>query len=277
MRKRNNKYKGIKVLLPEGSSRQVLPMAQAFSNLGCSVITVQENKLDLGNVTKYASKKIRHSGVDTNIKIANKFYMNVIKNEDVDIVVPLSDFSAEVFARNKIEIEKNYTTKVAVNDWNIFSNAYDKMNTMLICMENGIPCPKTYDENCTVKEQYINAQFPLILKPCSSCGSIGLSKIDSIEEIETKIKEIKEKGFDKFLIQEYISPGGKQYNAHFFVDLNGEIKTALVVEKCRWFPIDGGASTFCRTIHNDNIINVCTKLLQKMNLCNVILLSKNKK
>ena len=64
------------------------------------------------------------------------------------------------------------------------------------------------------------------------------------------------------LVQEFIPQSGKQYNAHFLLDTNHEVKTAILAEKCRWFPIDGGASTFCRTIHNNAILKPCEKLLK---------------
>ena len=67
-------YKGLKVLLPESSGRQVLPMAKAFKKLGCHVTTVQGTKSDLGNVTRFADKKIVVKGVDDDLFGAEPFY-----------------------------------------------------------------------------------------------------------------------------------------------------------------------------------------------------------
>ena len=54
---------------------------------------------------------------------------------------------------------------------------------------------------------------------------------------------------EQYVFQEYIEQSGRQYNVHLFVDRAKRIRMALVTEKCRWFPPDGGASCMCRTVH----------------------------
>ena len=251
-----------KVLLPEASGRQVLPMAKAFKELGCEVTTVQGTKKDLGSVTRYADNRIVIDGIDDNHDIAVASYAKIIEENNFDLVVPLSDFSAGIFADMKANLEYDSNIKVAVNDYSVFMKAFDKYNTMKICMANDIPCPYTLDEVNTIEDVPVDLPYPVILKPRSACGSIGLHIAHNRDELEKYINQTKSDNLGKVLVQEFIPQTGKQYNAHFVLDVNHEVKTALLAEKCRWFPIDGGASTLCRTIHNDYIISICTKLLQ---------------
>lgn len=250
------------VLLPEGSSRQVLPMARLLTKAGCVVTTVQEKKTDLGYVTRFAAKKIIQPGIDTDLQVAVPFYQELCKANHYDLIIPLSDFSANIFAKEKARIESTTDTKVAVNDLDVFLQAADKLNTMLICMKNGIPCPFTLDKVDTIEDVPTDMAYPVIIKPRSSCGSIGLHIANDRDQLERYINQVHTEGLGDVLVQEFIPQTDKQYNAHFLLDRNHIVKTAILAEKCRWFPIDGGASTLCRTIHNEEILKSCEKLLK---------------
>ena len=257
-------YKGLKVLLPESSGRQVLPMAKAFKELGCYVTTVQGKKSDLGSVTRFADKKIVVKGVDEDLSVAESFYSDLVKNEHFDVIVPLSDFSAGIFAKLKADIEKFQGTFVATNDYPVFMQAFDKLNTMKVCMANGIPCPFTLDKVNDIEDVPQYVKYPVLLKPRSSCGSIGLHIANNREELAKYIEQVHSENLGNVLVQEFVPQNGKQYNAHFVLDVKKQVKTAVLTEKCRWFPLDGGASTLCRTIHNEAILASCAKMLQIM-------------
>ena len=248
-----------KILLMEASSRQVLPIARAFKQLGYSVTTVCGNRMDLGNVTRHKDKCYVIEKVDDDFEIANAFYKQNVLEKGYDIVLPLSDFSAKIAMQNKCEWEER-GCYVAVNHKRVFMDAFDKLNTMRICMENDIPCPKTIlVENAEI--DYASLNYPVVVKPRSACGSIGFH----IVEDEKKLRELlKNKMHGALLVQEFIPQEGRQFNAHFVLDNNQNVKTAICTQKCRWFPIDGGASTLCRTIKNDYVISICEELLKKI-------------
>ena len=254
--------KKLRVLLPEASARQVLPMARAFYKLGCHVTTVQERKSALGYQTRYAHKRLCVRDVESNREKAVSFYSELLSRETYDLIVPLSDFSAEIFACLKAEIEKNGVTKVATNDLQTFLTAYDKLQTMRVCMERDIPCPVTFDLDEGTDRLPANRAYPAIVKPRSSCGSIGLHIVEDDAALEKALEAVKKAELGATLVQEFIPQGGRQYNAHFVLDSEHKVKTAVIAEKCRWFPLDGGASTLCRTIHNAHILEICTRLLQ---------------
>ena len=251
-----------KVLLPEGSSRQVLPMAKGFKELGCVVTTVQEKKSDLGSVTRYADQKIVIDGIDSDLEVASKEYKRLIEREHFDLVVPLSDFSAGIFSELKEHAETVLGTKVATNERKVFMDAFDKLNTMKICMAHDIPCPYTIDEVFSIDDVPVDLPYPAIIKPRSACGSIGLHIAQNRDELAKYIEQSRTDGLGNILVQEFIPQSGKQYNGHFVLDADHNVKTAIIAEKCRWFPIDGGASTLCRTIYNEHILSICAKLLK---------------
>lgn len=245
----------------EASSRQVLAMAKGFYELGYIVTTVCENKYDLGNITKYKHECFVVKGIDEDKSLAQIEYERIISENKYNLILPLSDFSAEIASINKERWESSYGCKVAIQKYDAFIKVFDKLNTMAICMENEIPCPETKIVEDIRKLDPNKMDFPVVMKPRSACGSIGFRVISNKEEYIKFSKKVINKNY---LIQEYIPQNGKQFNAHFFMDQNHKVKMAICTEKCRWFPIDGGASTLCRTIVNQRIIDDCTKLLKKI-------------
>ena len=254
--------KKLRVLLPEASARQVLPMARAFYKLGCHVTTVQERKSALGYQTRYAHKRLCVQGVESDRELAESFYRELLLHEAYDLIVPLSDFSAEIFSCIKADVERNGITHVATNDLSVFMTAYDKLQTMRVCMEYGIPCPRTFDFDGETDSLPEGVMYPVIVKPRSSCGSIGLHIVKEPLALQKALDAVKQAGLGAALVQEFVPQNGRQYNAHFVLDAEHKVKTAVIAEKCRWFPLDGGASTLCRTIHNEHILEICTQLLQ---------------
>lgn len=250
----------MKVLLTEGACRQTLPMAKAFRALGCQVTTLNATTLDVGNVSRYPRKKIVDCCSDTDVAGTKDAIEKILKSEKYDLVVPMSDFTASLLAR-----EKKYFSQyaeIATNDWLIFNQAFDKFNTMKICMEKEIPCPKTFLDVRLIEDlEEIN--YPVVIKPRSACGSIGFNIAQDTEKLGKLLGDADE-NLGPMLVQEYIPQTGKQFNAHLFLDNNHEIRMALVAEKTRWFPMDGGASTLCLTVDKPEIIESCSRLLKEM-------------
>lgn len=250
------------VLLLEAFSRQVLPIAMGFAKLGWQVITLNSARLDLGNATRYANQKMI---VDGALLATEDGLLSTIEalldREPVDMIVPLSDFSANVLSRYKERLQKK--TLVAVNDRSVFDTAYDKLQTMALCMEHGIPCPKTLLAPKTIAD-IEQLGYPLVVKPRSACGSIGFHVLNDRSALLDFMKTQPDP-FTPMLYQQYIPQTGKQFNVHMFLDANRQVKTLITAEKARWFPIDGGASTLCRTIDRPDIAETCKKLLQLMN------------
>ena len=247
-----------RVLLMEASSRQVLPMARAFYAKGYDITTVCEHKSDLGNVTRFKHRCYVVKNIDSDYKTAERVYDEIVTQNEFDIIVPLSDFSAEIAANHK----NDWTKKgcyVAVNDLDTFMLAFDKLNTMRICMENNIPCPFTILAEKEDDIDFDSIKYPVVVKPRSACGSIGFHIAEDEKQLRVLIKD---NSHGLLLIQEYIPQTGRQFNAHFVLDEQSNVKTAICTQKCRWFPIDGGASTLCRTVDNDYILFICEKLLK---------------
>jgi D-aspartate ligase len=255
------KYRGKQILLIDGGSRQVLPMIKGFHDLGCIVSVYCGSKFDVGRVYRYTDYVVMGA---YNMSDSKETYQGILKavvENSYDLIIPMNDFVAGILSQNKTELSK-YTI-VYVNDYEIYEKACDKLITMSVCMENGIPCPRTalvsnVDE---IKEK--DWSFPVVVKPRSSYGANGFNVVKSFSEL-ADIFHLTEKKFGPPLVQEYIEQTGKQYQVEMMMDSNNECKAIVIMDKVRWYPITGGSSTLNVTIHDEEIKITCIKLLQKL-------------
>lgn len=262
--KQNKQFAHIRVLLMESSSRAALPMAKGFRKLGCEVTTVAESKMAVGILTKYSNNKIVIPEIESNEKIAEVEYLKLIATGNYDLVVPLSDFSATIASKHKKEWSL-YGPKIAVNDWEVFEKIIDKSKTMLICEKNNIPSPKTLFTNNPIEEiKKGTISFPVVIKPKTGIGSIGFNIVHN-EETLIKVLNDCNQSNGPLLVQEYIEQDGNpQYGAELFRDRDGIVRFALVAKVTRWYPVDGGSRLCSISIHDDEIVNNCIRLLDAL-------------
>ncbi len=252
-----------KILLADGHARQALALARAFKELGCSVTAICESGLDVCSKSRYVDCVVKDSSIHDRPDLRVECIIREVSKGGYTLVVSFSDVTVEQIVLNKERIEKY--CKTAVVDKERFYLAYDKLNTMKICMDNNIPCPRTFFD-CKTVDDVMSRQlvYPLIVKPRSSYGAIGFHKFDNAEDLrahlESHFNEI-----EHFVIQEYIPQTDLQYECSIFVDENNVVKSAMVFEKNRWFPVHGGSSTLNTAVKDSTIVEDCSKLMRLIN------------
>ncbi len=257
-----SKKNGKSVLIIDGASRQCLPMIKGFNKLGFTVYVYCSSKLDLGYKYKYTDKRLLVSDLSNDAGVTFSNIQNILQTNSIDLVIPMNDYFATVLSKNKQELSK--ISNIYVNDWNVFSNAIDKLQTMKICMDNDIGCPKTAIFNSINDFDDKDWNYPLVIKPRSSFGAKGFSTVNTREELVERFGLTEEK-FGPTLVQEYIPQDGKQYQVELLIDCSGNCAFFVLMEKNRWYPINGGSSTLNTTIHDEKIKEMCLKLMKKIN------------
>ncbi len=251
-----------RILITDGDARQSLTMARAFRRLGCRVTVLCYSRLDVCYASFAPNEKILMPCGRREFDKQLAFLMDLVQKESFDLLLPIDDFTARFVSENK-EFFAKHVKRVEVNDWSVFSKIIDKLETMKVCEENGIPAPKTVltgDPIAAIAERGLS--YPVVIKPRTECGSIGFSVIESEEKLHSVIAD-KGDGFSEMLVQEYIEPveGMYQYSAEVFRDDMGIYRSFVAVEKQRWFPLDGGSAVVCRAIRHTEIEAMCKKLL----------------
>ena len=255
-------YNGISVLIFGADGRQALPVIKGFAQIGCKVTAYCQTRLDPGYATRFSSQKILYEKDKTD----EDFYSygsKLIRENHYDLVVPLRDLSATYLSRHKKELSQY--SKIAVNDWDKMQYALDKALTMSICEVEGIPAPKTvFGDHILEQIDEKGMCFPLVVKPRTGSGSAGFNIFRNREKLKQYIEQY-DNANGPLLCQEYIEQkDAPQYRADFFRDRDGNFKAAIVGKNTRWYPLDGGFGVFGFTIHDDVILEMGKKLLDRI-------------
>ena len=254
-------FKGVKVLLLDGYGRQLPTILRQLHDLGCEITTLNCSKLDIGYTSRYPKKRLvepetRHDNV-----ALEKVLDREIFSGNYDVVFPMLEPSTEILTR-KIDEYGKYVRIIAA-PYDAFMRAYDKQVTMVACMDNDIPCPITKRDDETLDEYIEKVGFPIAVKPRKGTGSIGFHCIKTREELDALISK---EGFkiEENVLQQYIPQTDTQYGAYIMLDKNGDVKSAMVADKARWYPIDGGAACLSRSVNRPDIIDYSVRLLKAL-------------
>ncbi len=255
-------FAGKNVLVLDCYAVQSLPMLRGFSRLGCVVTAVGMSRFDLGMVSRYADRSV----VIPVKAFREKEYIarltEVLKERHYDLVVPMADSTARALSRNREELSRY--AYIAVDGWDVVRRIDDKLPTMLACRENGIPCPKTYSVSDRLEDilESIDS-YPVAVKPRIGCGGEGFRKIDSQEDLVRYYTAAVEK-FGPMLVEEYIPQTGTQFQCEVYVGRDRQVKSAIIYDKPRWYPVAGGSSCCNVTVDRPEQIADCVKLLEKL-------------
>lgn len=259
----NTDFQGIRVLVLEGYARQSLALVKAFHRLGCHVSALCSSKLDVSFVSRYTDRKILGVCDRDRVDETTRQIRALLETGDFDVVVPSVDFSAAILSRNKDEFSRH--ARIVANDWPVYQLAGDKANTMRVCMDHAIPCPKTILDAASPEDILSSSlAFPMIVKPRVGYGAIGFKRLGSPQDLEQVLASHPSAVRD-CQFQEFIPQTDLQFECAMFVDAENTVKTSLVFSKNRWFPVAGGSSTLNITVDRPDIVESCSRLLRAIN------------
>lgn len=191
-------------------------------------------------------------------------FIHFINEYHIELVIPTEDEYAEWLSINKTLIHSLTSVKLAVADKELFQNVINKEYLLTFCERNNIPHPQTKKLNLkTISELKNVIKFPILIKPNISNGSRGICKVHSYDELVSKASEIVS-SFGNCTIQEFIK-NDHYYNVMLYRYDDGSWGPEVATKITRFYPINGGSSSFCTTIDNNKLIQLCKNLLEKLN------------
>ena len=255
-------YRGIKVLLLDGYGRQIPSLLHQLHGLGCVVTTMNERKLDVGYASRYPAKKRVVPGIREDEAVYRQAILEELSAEHYDVLFPVLEKSTDICTFG--DIQKIYPElKIIAAPREAFLKAYDKQLTMKICMENNIPCPLTKMDDESLEQFLSGVSFPICAKPRKGSGGAGFKRISNLAELNRYLDDgtiiLKD-----YVLQELIPKGGLQYGGYIMMNDRHQPQSTLIVESCRWFPIDGGPGCYIRTINHRGMIESTNLLFEKM-------------
>ena len=110
--------------------------------------------------------------------------INIINEEKILLLFIGIDFELPLFAKYKSHIESLTSCKIIVNNSNVIEIGNDKYKTYEFLKNNGLSYPETFLPNDC---DYSKLIYPLIVKPRVGARSIGVTKVNSEEELKNAL------------------------------------------------------------------------------------------
>lgn len=151
-----------------------------------------------------------------------KEVISIIEKEQIEMLFIGVDFELPLFAKHKVEIEKETGCHVIVSDERVIEIGNDKYKTYQFLKDNGLYYPKTYaPEEC----DYSSLSFPVIVKPRVGARSIGVSKVESLDKLDEVLRRTQDP-----IIQECVGDDSTEYTCGV-IALNGEFKHSIALNR----------------------------------------------
>ena len=251
----------LKVGLLDGQTIQAVIVAKQLKKAGYQVIMFCDTKLSYGYHTRYAFKKVLCPSTQKEPAKFHQFFLEYLKTEILDVIIPMNDYSAKYLSKYKDLLADKVS--FSIPDLAIFMNGYDKNLLMKVCSAHNFPHPKSIDLSILKFGSIVeNFSFPALIKPNETTGARGFLKVTSFDELWENYPKI----FNEYgacHLQEFISSEGKQFKVQVLIH-NNEVKNSTVLEKLRFYPVNGGSSCFNKSIVNNELVTVCSTVLKAL-------------
>lgn len=248
------------VLLLNADYVQSICLGKSFKDQGWKVTCFCNNKCSSGYVSRYLDKRVAVPNSETDPIAFQKILHEYIKKEKVDLIIPMIDVSAKYLSQRKAQLEEDYGVICAVENPSTFDLVIDKLKLMELCEDHNIPHPYTIDLSKKDWESRNNLIFPALIKPNVSAGARGITIVNNIQDIYSKLPEVI-KNYGNCSLQEFIIQPDYYYNVMMYRGKNGKILAKAIIKILRFFPLKGGTSCYCETIENEELAFQCEKLL----------------
>jgi len=267
-----------RVIVTDASERAALAVIRSLGKRGMEVVAADSTSFNAGFLSKYCSCRMIYPSPQENKKKFSDSMLHLVKNEDFDLLIPITDFTMIPILERREDFE-DYV-KVAGPSYQVAMKAYDKLQTVSIAKRCGVPYPKTLliNDEKTLKEMVDEFNYPVVIKPRMKVfwknGKAIMMKVTPTnyaynkEDLLSKYKNLmsKLKGIvpsEFFLVQEYVQ--GVGYGVEVLMDDSSNLVALFMHKRLHEYPVTGGASTLRVSVWNRRLAEYSIKLLREMN------------
>ena len=143
--------------------------------------------------------------------------VDLCEKHAIKLVIPLIDTELQVLADHRYEFEK-IGAFVLISASEVIQIGNDKRKTALFLESIGVMTPRLMDPYEALQEP--DTCYPLMLKPFNGSSSIGVTKVNNVEELKFFLNYIPNP-----ILQEYVT--GQEYTVDVLMDFQGEACAAV--------------------------------------------------
>lgn len=253
-------------LITTANSPKALISTRSLGRMGIDVSTADKKKYALSSLSRYSKNFYLYpSPKDTPIEFIREL-TSLVKKHKHDVLMPVHSEDTYLIAKYKSRLDP--FIKVPLHDYSSIMAVNNKGSLMQVARDLGIPIPNTYYiEDLGMLSQIADEiEFPAVIKLRETSSSIGLSYVNSKEELISKYKETILK-YDLSpsnypLIQEYVEGDGYGVSVLFN---QGDLRAKFTHKRLREYPISGGPSTYRISVNEPKMEDIATRLLEYFN------------
>lgn len=145
-----------------------------------------------------------------------------IEAEKLRVLFVGVDFELPILADARAKIEAQTGCSIMVSGANVIEIGNDKYLTYQFLKDNGLFYPET---NLPNEVDFESLTFPVIVKPRVGARSVGVYKVNSIDELKDSLAKVKEP-----IIQEYIGNEDSEYTCGLLY-LTEELQNQIVLKR----------------------------------------------
>ena len=248
----------IKILILDTGTQGYITV-KSMHKAGHKVVLLHRGRHNYADDSRYVDVRIQ-----TDASYEDDEYLEtvkrIIKEQGINTVIPMSDFSAQFLSRNKEVLSP--MVKYVMPGIDVFERGYDKNSLMALCEKKGYPHPQTVNDVSSLDGLDIGKlNYPLLIKPNHTCGGRGMTLVRNKEELKAKFEGVFGQ-YGECHLQEYIPQGGAQVEVQLYINEQQELVASSVIYKYRWYPENGGSSCCATMVKNDRVVDMCYRLLK---------------
>jgi predicted ATP-grasp superfamily ATP-dependent carboligase len=252
-----------KILILDGEHKNSLAIIRHLGKTNLYEIhTVAYIKNSISFLSKYAKKKFVITNPKVNIEVYVKELLQLLKNDNYLVLIPVSYLSFQICSAHKESILK--FTHITIANEESIKSASSKIATYNLAHKLGVPYPDIIEVNTIDEIKNIEISYPCVIKAPYELGKNVVEYANNKNELlEKYLKVYKKYNFnDKLpIIQKYIQGEGVGFFAFY---QKGICKSFFIHKRLREYPVTGGASTAAEGFYNKDIIEYGKKMLDSL-------------
>lgn len=257
------------VLLTDGGYKNTYAIIRALKKERLKVGVLYNSTFSLSFPSWYVDKRyiVKTNLLQTHTPEAlsqfNSEILNILQKNEIDVFMPVGNMSFNYASTFKNDLEKY--AKLPVVGTDIMEVAQNKYKTFKFAEQLDIPIPKTIfiDSHNDIPLIIEEMKYPCVIKKTNFYEG-GVKYCNNKDELKKNldlILERKTSGGSFPIIQEYVEGPGTGFYGIF---KDGECINYFMHERIHEFPVTGGASTFAKSIYDDELKQLGTKMLEKL-------------
>ncbi len=231
-------FNKMKILLGEISSYKAIVIACFIKKYYPSIVVYS---YDTKTFTQYFHTKYSDNHFLISIHNIENDLSSLIKEYKIDYFFPVINSTLSVLWENKDAFHGSLDYLGDIETYKVLN---DKILLHKLALQLGLDAPVRYDN-------ISDAKMPFVIKPTNLSSSKGVVYVRKVNDIPQDLE-------DNLIIQQFVEGTGVGYS---FYCKDGIIMNGYGHKRLAEYPVSGGSSTYRESYHNEDMINIATKIV----------------